>query len=378
MKSLMPPCAGRLHSGRRQIAQQFQIHMQPTSALAPDTTNIARRTALALLLLALDSSPIAAQGIETAARFPRLLAGYHIRPAWEVAGVDYAVGLPSNVRLTNPAEIQRSGVMIDRTNHLIRIVADNISLSGYDFSLDGGWGVYVMNARNTTIENSYFAVGHRAVVPIVADSRSVGLTVRTSTIDGGAISHPGRAHEIYTLINFLGSGIVVIENNWLKNAPQHVIEFKDGTLHYRRNLIWGMGFFKEAHPNAVQFNASKSSGSTISFNTFISGSPEGSPPMAVGEVVQVEAQLGSMISDVKIDHNLIIARGHRIIASYLIAIRAGGPDNRVERVRVENNFLDPSGAYGPFYPLTGTDIALSNNRSLITGRLLEAPKPKSR
>ena len=39
---------------------------------------------------------------------PGLLAGYAARPAWMVAGVDYAVGVPTSTALMNPATIAAS------------------------------------------------------------------------------------------------------------------------------------------------------------------------------------------------------------------------------------------------------------------------------
>src|SRR5689334_13722464 len=59
---------------------------------------------------------------------PTILNGYAVRPPWKVAGVDYAVG------------------------------GSNVVLTGYDFSLGGGWEVIVQGA-NDTVRNSKFVVG---------------------------------------------------------------------------------------------------------------------------------------------------------------------------------------------------------------------------
>ena len=87
---------------------------------------------------------------------PTLLNGYTVRPPWMVAGVDYAVGVPSGTALQNPLTINTPGVSADTARHLIRVEGNNITLSGYDFT---GWTVYVTSgSQNTTIQNSYFGL----------------------------------------------------------------------------------------------------------------------------------------------------------------------------------------------------------------------------
>src|SRR6266478_6279108 len=49
---------------------------------------------------------------------PNLLDGYAVRPTWEVAGVDYAVG-PTSTPLKDPATISMAGVSINSSTRTI-------------------------------------------------------------------------------------------------------------------------------------------------------------------------------------------------------------------------------------------------------------------
>jgi hypothetical protein len=89
---------------------------------------------------------------------PTILNGYAVRPPWKVAGVDYAVGVPSGTALKDPSQIAMAGVSVNTAAHTVTVTGNNVVLNGYDFSRAGGWGVIVQGA-NDTVENSNFVVG---------------------------------------------------------------------------------------------------------------------------------------------------------------------------------------------------------------------------
>ena len=91
-------------------------------------------------------------------QLPSILSGYAVRPPWEVAGVNYAVGIPTGTALLNPATISMAGVSVNTTNHTVTVTGNNVTLNGYDFSLANGYEVIVEGA-NDTIKNCNFVVG---------------------------------------------------------------------------------------------------------------------------------------------------------------------------------------------------------------------------
>src|SRR4029077_13281909 len=124
------------------------------------------------------------------------LNGYAVRPSWNVAGVDYAVGYSAGTVLKDPETITTDTSATfyrDEANHYIVINADNVVLDGWNFSLEGGWTVRAYNANNPTIENSYFKVGANGGVPISLLGRANGYTgdgatIINNVIDGSSIN----------------------------------------------------------------------------------------------------------------------------------------------------------------------------------------------
>ena len=57
------------------------------------------------------------------------------------------------------------GVAVNKANKTITVTGSNATLDGYDFSLNGGWGITVA-AANTRIENSKFVIGSNKSCPI--------------------------------------------------------------------------------------------------------------------------------------------------------------------------------------------------------------------
>ena len=315
--------------------------------------------------------PFASGAAASSAQHPSLLSGYAVRPSWTVAGVDYAVGMPANTRLIDAATMNVAGVSVNPSGHQIIVAGDNVVLSNYDFSTSGGWDVYV-EGTNDTIENSYFKVGSNNQVPIVTSSGASALSILHNTIDGGGVGVDGNPSAIWSLIDSNGTGLTA-RYNWLKYAPQHIIEFRAGKLLDDHNLIESVGFFQGAHVNDVQFNGGVSNGSVIAFNTVYNPQPTGGLP-TTGEGIQVEAQLNATITNTRVEKNTVIATGPQLTASYLICLHQDPGQNLLRGVQVRDNYLDSSGAYGPIYPNpTGSNLTFVNNIDMVTGKTIAAP-----
>ena len=184
-------------------------------------------------------------------QLPSLLDSYGAnRPGWNVAGVDYYVGVPQGLTLKNPATISMAGVSVDTANHIVTVTGSNVTLSGYDFSLNGGWGVVVQGA-NTKILDSNFKVGSNGNMPILATASSSNLTVMSVTIDG---SNSG---SVSGLIENRGSGTLTVEYSWLKNAGGDMVQMHNGGraagLVLRYNLIQNAGMAPGAHGDYTEF-----------------------------------------------------------------------------------------------------------------------------
>ena len=312
-------------------------------------------------------------------QLPDLLRGYAARPPWKVAGIDYAVGAPGTVRFKDPLSISLAGTSVDAKNHLIRVNKDNVTLDGYDFSLHGGYGVYISDgANNVVVSHSKFVVGANNVVPINAMGDSGNLAVVYSTIDGGATTDNGNSNSIWALINYNGSGNFVAEYDLLANAPADAIDFSNGTISasVKYNLVTSLGHGPGSHPDFVQFVGSVAHDSVIAFNTIYQ--PQGSGAVTGMQGIQISASKGAHLSSLintLVFGNTIIATGPKLTMSCSIAVGADD-GNVVDGVWVHDNYLDFRGAYYPFYPPSGRNISFSRNVNMVTGQLVPAPLPR--
>jgi hypothetical protein len=303
-------------------------------------------------------------------QLPDLLAGYVARPAWQVAGVDYAVGVSAGTALKDPATLAMAGVSVDAADHTVYVTASGVTLDGYDFGLAGGYAVVINSGvTNTVIENSHFLVGANDQVPIQAGSGVGNLTVQNCTIDGGSRTDPAA----YTLIEYNGTGDFVSQYNMFENAPADAIDFSAGRLTYAvdNNVFVNLGTNPGAHPDTVQNIADVATNSTFDFNTIYQ--PNGSGEQGI----QLDSYGGSSITNSRVENNTVVAKGPSLTMSYDIAVGQTPGDNTTSGALISNNYIDASGAYGPFYPPSGSDLTFVDNVNLDTGTDFASPSGTS-
>jgi hypothetical protein len=299
---------------------------------------------------------------------PNMLVHYAARPPWKVAGVDYAVGVPAGTRLLDPAAIAIAGVSVNPASHTIVVAGSNVTLNGYDFGRAGGWGIYIdEKARNTVIANCNFLVGANHLVPINAGAGSGSLTVVDDTFDANVNSG-----EVWALVNYNGSGRFIAQYDSFANSPDDAIDFGPGSMTavVRYNVFENLGTDPQAHADSVQYTSTTSANSIISFNTVYQANPSGN------QGLQIEAQNGSTITNTTVENNVIVALGTGRTMSYSIYVGVGSGPNTIDGVVVANNYIDFSGAYGPFYPPSGNHLTYAGNVDMYHGRLLPSPEPR--
>ncbi len=127
---------------------------------------------------------------------------YVTRPGWNVAGVDYAVGIPSGTVLKDPtSDALPTGCFVQAANPY-RIVCQSSSsalmIDGYDFSLHNCVYLQINNSWSgaVTIKNSKFAVGTGSFCTgssIVIISSTSTLTFTNNQVDGNGPTFPSYA-----------------------------------------------------------------------------------------------------------------------------------------------------------------------------------------
>jgi len=233
-------------------------------------------------------------------QFPTLLNGYPVasppnartrwpnngtQPPWEVAGVDYYVGVDRNLYPTNGSlkDPRVGGNLPAGASYLSGIVtvsSDNVTLDGFDFSLDGvGMGIAVGDGSTsfpvgTIISNCYFQVqSNSAKTPINIRTkgspwtqRSGSTTVFNCEFDGGALA--GFTNASQDMIFWQGGGTFTCLYCYIHNVSWHGIDFQSNNttttpiVKYNVFSFWGVN---GGHGNAWYFE-SNSSGLSNAFS----------------------------------------------------------------------------------------------------------------
>ena len=214
-------------------------------------------------------------------QYPNLLSGYAAgHPPFDVAGVDFHVGVPSWMvpvladPISIPTTAATSGPLagVSRSGNSIRCDGgySGSILNGYDFSLHGGFGANVVSCPNFTVTNSNFAVGANCAGGVSAAGTSVNLTVTYNTFDGGG-GNPLAAACMSTnleTVTFNSTGTATFLYNWIKNVSQHFVTFEGTTAvpNMQFNLIERCGFYQGNHCNGFQIVGGTNTGANFNFN----------------------------------------------------------------------------------------------------------------
>src|SRR6266404_4209622 len=294
-----------------------------------------------------------------------LLNGYAVRPSWEVAGVDYAVG-PNSTPLKDPATISMAGVSVDTSSRTVTISGNNVTLDGYDFSLHGGYQL-VVDGANDTISNSYFMAGSNpGGIQICGSASSSNLTIEYCTMDG---TNTG---ALPSLVQFRGSGAITLEYNSFKNFSNHVLELAQAngspsySVVYKYNLIEQGATSAGEHLNFLQFGGGTATSVDVEFNTTYQ-----TPQVSGGEGFQFYNNTdGGVIQNSVMAYNTMIATGGPT-GSAMSYMLHGGSGFGANTGSVHDKYFDLSAAWGAFYGDEGS-WSFSNNIDMRTGMIINS------
>lgn len=314
-----------------------------------------------------------------AAQHPTLLANYPTHPSWHVAGVNYAVGYPSNAVLTDWWNLSGPGITVNTSGHYVSVYnTPGTSISNVDFSLHNGAYIYFVNSPNSSVRNSKFGGSSlQTISNAVIVSDSPNLTVEYNVIDGGG---PGSGSS---LVSANANGLTTVRYNWLKNFPQHALELGSVStavphysVVYKYNLIENGGRQVGAHYNDLQLYSVTATADSVDveYNTVYQVVQE-----AGGEAFQFYDSLTTgTIDHVVLAFNTLIGNGWdyshpdvdpypRPAISYMIH---GGDTQNHNNPVAHDNYFDLTGAYNAFYPNVFTGWTAINNYNMVTGALL--------
>jgi hypothetical protein len=338
------------------------------------------RSALMLLMFVATQTPVSALAQTCppppppppGGQHPTLLASYRNPPPWKVAGVDYAVGVPSTTPLTDWQLLSGPGITVKATAMPPYVRVDDTSnavISGVDFSLHGGANLFFVNSPNPTVTNSKFGGPNLSKITayvIFADSNSPNFTVSYNTVDGGG------AGSGSSLVGAAGGGTTTLTYNWLKNFPQHVLEIQTNNVPYsvvyKYNLIEQGAQSPGAHLNYLQFgtNSNSSSSVDVEYNTSYQ-----TRQASAGEGYQFYSNGSGLIQNVTMAYNVMIAAAPgtplpvpTALLSMSYMVHGGGSQNAGV---AHDNYIDRTASYGWLYPASFTGWNFANNYDMTTG-----------
>jgi Bacterial Ig-like domain/RTX calcium-binding nonapeptide repeat (4 copies) len=278
------------------------------------------------------------------------------QPPWHVAGVDYCVGYASNTVLKNPQTISIAGVSVNTADHIVYVTGNNVTLDGYDFSLNGGWQVYV-NGDNTTIRNSYFKTGSNGLDPIYCYLDADNVTILNNVIDGNAANAGYGA-----LITHAGGGNLTIQYNWLRNSYSDGIDAyihdngSGAVIDIRYNLIENTALGPSTVHGDIAVGDGHIASWTFAYNTYIKDKGAGTQGIGLGHNAVDSARIDSANSS----NNTIIDKTGGM--NWAFAVSDGdlyGP------YTISNNYAY-LGASTAFFSLNGRNSGSGNGTGTVT------------
>jgi hypothetical protein len=322
-------------------------------------------------------------------RNPNLLAKYgRNRPPWNVAGVDYPVGIPATRKLR---DWQTLGSVrgIDLYDNYVRCDGRGaahpssrpVVLDGVDFTMHGGTYVYVPTGGCTglTIRNSLFGAspnwnGCTANPYYAIQDQNTGmpLTVERNTFNMKNCP-VGQAAMIYA------DGWTKVTYNYFGHIQGQVLQAPAGAydIDYRFNYIEDC-CYTHNHMNFQEFGTTANAKTDrVEFNTTYLYENL----LGFGEEFQFYGNQGGTLQSAVLANNTIIAldtggcQAHQegCLVSYAIHGSVGSkpPTMLGSQPFDHDNYFDPSGMYGPYYPGSVNGWSNQGNIDMVTGKIIK-------
>ncbi len=319
-------------------------------------------------------------------RAPQSGQTFVTRPPWNVAGVDYAVGVPTSVTLLDPQTNVPAGCSYNAgpPNAFLSCSGANRTITGLDFSLHGGVGIDVTSCSgNWTISNNKFQVGAAQNASgsqyiMTIEGGSCNLTLKNNTADGGAPTFQA-AQAWY---QWFSSGTV----NEIYNSCQHfgkgcVVSGSSGNLTEQFNYAEGFDYAPNGNHGEWQLIlfAGTMAAFNFSYNTFLEPSAVGQAAMTSTIYISGGTANGSSVTLANVTNNTFVTNCFTTCShSTVTQSQAGIGWNYISVVttNVTQNYYDPTGSFGCNVDFGGggtrTTINYSGNVNLLDSSVVNA------
>lgn len=303
-------------------------------------------------------------------QYPNMLGGYAARPPWNVAGVDYPVGIPAGTVLTPWRSASVANVSFDLASGQINCTGPagtTVTLDGIDFTPAASVSPYIYgysSSCNWVVKNSKFTCPG-TFGNVITDN----LTLTNSDFDQANCGD---------LSTFVQGSNVTLKYNWFKHGIQHILESGGpGTIDMEFNLFDDMLAQGNAaicsgqacHENWQQLTGTSTiSTDTIKFNT----NYQHTAGSGNGEGFQFYCNSGPcQVSNPVLSNNTMICLAGTGMSNVINGGDPSHPGNIVNGTN-KDNYFDPSGCT-PYYQNTITTAnhwTSSGNIDMTNGKTI--------
>lgn len=304
---------------------------------------------------------------------------YVTRPPWNVAGVDYPVGIQSDYagQLKDPstAALPAGCAFYGGAAPYVNCAnVHNLNISGYDFGhtavgsvqLDIAGGVTgtltisndkFFNGKN--VDSQYFGV-------IIYETNSANVVMKYNYLDGNGVNIP--TGNLATMVADQSTGSLTFQYNAILNVPSKALAYSTGNSNVNISYNYGEGlnFGSAAHS---EFTIGTTQGSEeIGFNTFLVNNNNGG---ATANIYVDNGTPGGTVFDANIDHNVDVSNYNRTIGSNTSSFLIEPGGQTFDNIDFTDNYFDPNGSYGCIYPFfTAGTQTYTGNVDLVSGSTL--------
>lgn len=309
-----------------------------------------------------------------------ILGGYVKRPPWNVAGVDFGVGVPTGTSL-----IDVTTATLPTGCHfaspVVTCSSGTPTLSALDFTLHNGT-VLNITSGSVTVLNSKFKVGSNSAGfnhNVMTASGTANITAKNNEFDGASVVVQAKIDQMLNLEN---TGTTDFEYDWFHDAGGDVIDGGAGVKNdiYRYNVFTNNGMFTtdpggdEGHSDTIQYDmpdtTSAVNSADMGFNTvytnYSTATQEGGEGLLTYQNGSDPSSPGGNGHNVSLHNNTLVNLqngpcsdpGGVYSGNWVTGYVEGQPGDT--NGRLANNYYDGSGAdcfTGPFNP----DFALFPN-----------------
>jgi hypothetical protein len=314
---------------------------------------------------------------------------YASTPPWNVAGVNYPVGINSSYagNLKDPATAPLPtgcGFIGGAQPYVGCSNVNNLNISGYDFGHSVAGSVQLEIAGGVTgtltisndkffngpsVDSSYFDV-------IIYNSNSANVVFNYNYLDGNGLALP--SGKMNSMVLDQSTGSLTFQYNAMVNVPSRVIGYAtDSNVNISYNYGDGLGYGSPfVHP---EFNFggpaeqnSTMSGVEIGYNTFLTDSNNGG---ATSNIYVSNGVPGGTVLDANVDHNVVVSNTNpspinnsvqqesSITSSWLI--EAAG--QTIDSLHFTDNYFDPRGSFGCVAAFDYPSAVFTGNVDMLDG-----------